>query len=1210
MNKKTILNRTLPLIIALAVILIVAVCITAFAGDKKVPQISSAKDVYLTVDLGQNAHGYEQKVDLSNKDIYDDMKFQKGLEVLVRKLDKQILTEKGYVAKVTEDLIKEEIEKAIFTNGYDSDEIEFDEAVKSIKTYIKNMYANYGIDIDESHIAISSGDLVISLAGEEALKDYYTVVVARELYAREKLGEDQVKAYEEYINAYEKYLEKLHKYNNDEIKTAPTEPTEGSKVTISSIKSDYEKEHADSYWTLFTTYATKEEAEKALLQVGVVIVSSTWYEYLGINPETNEPYASEYYKDKNNNVHALDRFEIIGKMIELFNNANSQKSLVEGSQYTVEYVTAEEFKAFDEAKQAKYSVHTVSQEKYDALDSTIKAKYTEVQKANEEDPTTYEAYRGYIFNTEVKNDSEGNVDKTNVLNDLYFTKEDLNKVDSSIFSYIKSLTATYANGSSWNKCYTTSIQSKGSYYVLAVKLLTVQVKTFEEEFGKLYNEEQFKADGTIGQIGYVSYTGEEKDRTFNYEGNPYWTLVNDMLDGLVSSTVINEYLGKLRVECGLTIFDEELEKAYTKAYTSDYKNTKKSNAKVVAKLSWKEDKVAKTFEVKADDLFTELNDAFGGMTAVDAYQYQYMLFQNEIIDYAKYLNGASLKDSVLVTEYALANKGSLDAITKWKKASSKGTVEFTGVASDGNYDVLVKTRTNKKDAAVKVDAELTAKAEDEKVVVTVSNEAEYQDSEALFEGLSDQISALKLYFSNGNFANYGYDANYGWKNFLKDYFNAYYGVTITNNDELKLYYIYENTATKAAEDLAKLNENDWNNVYLPAMQSIYDSFLSVDAIHFLISVNDSEGNISDPSATDTAWTNEQVDAAKELYGKVLEILKKTKKSSQATILNEIVDAFDDAPRFINGAGTTTAEQQAYIASLKDNSGNSLYVDNVYNESVIEYTATFKGIEVEVSKYKTLGLHVKYEDLGTVTQGKMVENFENALKTMWEIQNNTDAGMVSGTALETNLFYDDFASGEFLITEFGYHVLVANKFTGRTVDSKKSVVVGLPSYDNAVIYEADDERLDDFSTLEKAEIENYYTPVHNDFTSSAYYQLNAMANVIEKINNGVYVFATPAAKEQALRMAKYYHDSYYASMTYIKDDYTNASNLMKNTTNAINSFVNGYENVSKANLDIIVAATVSAINKVSLDTTVYTATEITDFNNLKAKFESAKAALLA
>ena len=72
MNKKTILNRTLPLIIALGVILVVAICVTVFSGEKKAPQISTGSDSYLTVDMKD--YGYDASIEITNKDIYERLK--------------------------------------------------------------------------------------------------------------------------------------------------------------------------------------------------------------------------------------------------------------------------------------------------------------------------------------------------------------------------------------------------------------------------------------------------------------------------------------------------------------------------------------------------------------------------------------------------------------------------------------------------------------------------------------------------------------------------------------------------------------------------------------------------------------------------------------------------------------------------------------------------------------------------------------------------------------------------------------------------------------------------------------------------------------------------------------------------------------------------------------------------------------------------------
>ena len=75
----------------------------------------------------------------------------------------------------------------------------------------------------------------------------------------------------------------------------------------------------------------------------------------------------------------------------------------------------------------------------------------------------------------------------------------------------------------------------------------------------------------------------------------------------------------------------------------------------------------------------------------------------------------------------------------------------------------------------------------------------------------------------------------------------------------------------------------------------YNDYFSVDAIHFLVSVNDEEGNISDPNAEDTAWTAEQKAAAEELYGQLLTILKKTPSSKQALQGHQTPSRKGDAP---------------------------------------------------------------------------------------------------------------------------------------------------------------------------------------------------------------------------------------------------------------------------------------------------------------------------
>lgn len=1206
MNKKTIVNRTLPLIIALFVVVVVAICVTVFSGSKKTPMVDNKSDAYLTVNLG-----YEKPIIISKEELYGKLKNgSNGLSYLVDILDSKLLSEKGYIQKVSEQEIKEAIELAIFGKDYEYDPENLDADNEKIETYVKNMYASYGISIKKESIQIKDSALSVSLTGEDALKEYFTLSVARKNYTIDEMGVDQKESYEEFIKAYEDYLVELYKYKNDEVTTAPTTPTDGSTVTTSAVQTDFESENVDNYWALVVKYATKAEAEQALLQAGVVIYNSKWYNYEGIidlNDYKNEDGSLEYktlasyYSAKGT---ALNKFEIQSKLIELYNNSVlKDEQLVEGVNYTVK---------------------ELSKAEYDALsDSTKDEKYTEVKEEGKDS-----VYKAVIFNNEVKKDAEGNADFEAKENALYYADEKLEKLDSSIKSYIKSLSSLYVDGSTWTKSFSNSIQAKGSYYVLAFKFTTIEATDFDDEeaYGKFYDDDKYE-DGVAEEdlanlkVGYVPYTRDaEGNLTFNYDGNKYWTKVEELLKDKATATKIDEYMAKLRVENKLVIFDELIEAQYMNTYSSEYKATKKSSSSVVAKLTID----GKAFEVKADDLYAKLEASLGGITAADAYQYHNVLAQNDIIDYAKYLSGASLDNCVIITEYALTKPGSKDPVTKWVKADHDGLVEFTNVDGTVDYDVVVRKGVKGEEKVTETFEAGKIEIEDESakkttVTVTVSNDAHYHDPENTYLGLDDTIASLKLYFTNGNFADYGYDASYGWKNFLRDYFATYYGITIENNEDLKLYYIYEDTVEHLTEELAKTNEESWANIYVPYMQQAYDKFFSVDAVHFLISVTDKDGNMADPAAEDTAWTAEQKAAAEELYDLVYRILRKTKSTSQATVLGEIVDAFDAAPKFITGKGETTAEQQAYIDSQdkyveKNEEGEVIY-------KAIEYTTEIKGITLEVSKYKTLGLSVKYEDLGTVTADKMVENFENALKLMWNTMNVKDAGMQSGTALESNEFYDDYAQeSEYLTTEFGYHVLIANKFTGKAVDeldeNNKNYIITLPSYEDVLVYEADGEEVDDLPDYNISQIETYYSTVAKDFSQSYWYQLNVMKQLIASINEGKELqFANAAAKERTLKLAEHYVDTYYGSLTYIAKGYKAATNLMEIFVDAYNGYDFAVKNADAdyvekfaakvENLKVILTAAENAIKEVKV--AELNGTETKEFNELKAEFDAAKEA---
>ena len=129
--------------------------------------------------------------------------------------------------------------------------------------------------------------------------------------------------------------------------------------------------------------------------------------------------------------------------------------------------------------------------------------------------------------------------------------------------------------------------------------------------------------------------------------------------------------------------------------------------------------------------------------------------------------------------------------------------------------------------------------------------------------------------------------------------------------------------------------------------------------------------------------------AKDLIAEVYAYLN-TAKGTYANKLQAVVNAFNASPYLVEG--------QAPV--IYDDNGNQ-----------VKYDLTFGDATINVAKYKSAGLYVKYEDLGTFVNGTMVENFNAAVKAIYDKDMNdglTDRITVLETPIET---------------EFGYHLYI-------------------------------------------------------------------------------------------------------------------------------------------------------------------------------------------
>ena len=273
--------------------------------------------------------------------------------------------------------------------------------------------------------------------------------------------------------------------------------------------------------------------------------------------------------------------------------------------------------------------------------------------------------------------------------------------------------------------------------------------------------------------------------------------------------------------------------------------------------------------------------------------------------------------------------------------------------------------------------------------------------------IEDLIESEKENFENGTYVDYGYDpATMSWELFIKSLYNA------TNEKELVLAFLIETLDSEYSkglnyivntvdtktftmdEETAKASKL-WGFIQ-EEMEKANAKKFSTTGIHLLIShyetVQDyiNGSNMVDPKE----WDDPVKAAADQLAKKLIEFIKDSKGTYEER-LQKIVDAFKAAPQ-INKAAN-------------------------YNGKEVPLTITSDGGEVtiNVSEYKAKGLYVKYENLGTFTEGKMVEAFNNAAKEIWD----KDAANDVFNKSELNSMDKVTVWDEPIETTYGVHVYV-------------------------------------------------------------------------------------------------------------------------------------------------------------------------------------------
>lgn len=317
----------------------------------------------------------------------------------------------------------------------------------------------------------------------------------------------------------------------------------------------------------------------------------------------------------------------------------------------------------------------------------------------------------------------------------------------------------------------------------------------------------------------------------------------------------------------------------------------------------------------------------------------------------------------------------------------------------------------------------------------------------LQEDIEDAIKAEKDSFNNGTYKEYGYDPDkMTFKNFIELVYSA------KSEDELLLTFLYSEVVTKYSSGLIGIEDSNstiWTDVVEKIMSAKASEFFSVKGVHLLVQAYESKEDMiyGNSAKSFEEWTSEQKTAGEKLAKEVIEYVKASQGTYQAR-LQKVQEAFELCP---------------YTAGDAEYNGTKVSTTLVSDDG---------KVVIDVLKYKNQGLSVKYEDLGSFNNGKMVEEFENVVFDIWkeEVEKSSEA--------RKPRLYDKGA----IQTEFGYHVYANLEVTEQTVytekDGDKEVDYTYPNIDQVKAYLKDADKVD--STL-KTLITTYYTPLSKEIS---------------------------------------------------------------------------------------------------------------------------------
>ena len=286
------------------------------------------------------------------------------------------------------------------------------------------------------------------------------------------------------------------------------------------------------------------------------------------------------------------------------------------------------------------------------------------------------------------------------------------------------------------------------------------------------------------------------------------------------------------------------------------------------------------------------------------------------------------------------------------------------------------------------------------------------------------VSMEKADFENGVYTPYGYPVSYGWENFMKDVYN------VRTEKELAFHYLRENLLYDYLTNRYSLANYSENSLYWKkfesAMKTLADNYFNAQGFTFVIGYADETGVNVDPSK----WTKEQTDLVKEFYGLVVEYLYANSESYEGAV--ELLRfSYKEAPLLVG-----------------ENKTGEL----------------FEGL-IDLSKYKTAGVILAYEDLGTFTFEDLNVGLTKAAKELWDINPSSETPQVYGRTSD---------GYKYIESANGYHVY----FNIKNNDMNRHEDRNIPTLEEIKLYLANNET-EELTETQKSMVKNYYETLYVD-----------------------------------------------------------------------------------------------------------------------------------